>query len=306
MTTPKNLNRSLPLSPGGASTAFRNAPLESAVPASSRLSLCQTSAVIPETFDLQRSGGGMPDQNIAFTGPGGQWLAASSARKIDDLGAMNYPTGINPPSTLLHNGRSAGAKYTYDRSFLLQFLPLLKDKPKWASRLDGYGVERPAKSADNSRLGPGGAGVPNRLKNPRSSKKARTGAGDPSASWDRQLHSKEGPKKSSGAPGSNAGESPRDAQPDTKEVARSAGEEVGSSAAASDTKESTQATQFDTKDANVPTTRARSLGLPAKRMMEFLLTRFERPSPASSQQQISTPKKAKQKAVKSGPVGQKN
>ncbi|KAG8947035.1 hypothetical protein FRC04_011215 [Tulasnella sp. 424] len=80
--------------------------------------------------------------------PGMQCRALASAKRINDLGAVTYPEGIQAPSKKLE-GTILGGRYKYDREFLLQFKLFCRDKPQFSSNLDGLGVERPPPLAES-------------------------------------------------------------------------------------------------------------------------------------------------------------
>ncbi|KAG8924579.1 hypothetical protein FRC01_011322 [Tulasnella sp. 417] len=68
-----------------------------------------------------------------------------SVWRIDDLDRVVYPQGIQRPSAKLDNGRmmpSGKYKHVYNREFLMQFMRVFKEKPEFASNLEGLGVER--------------------------------------------------------------------------------------------------------------------------------------------------------------------
>ncbi|CAH7688681.1 hypothetical protein PPACK8108_LOCUS23679 [Phakopsora pachyrhizi] len=65
--------------------------------------------------------------------------ALSSARKIEDLGQVSYPSNIQSPRLDLNTDAIPG-KFRYDREFLLQFMGLCKDKPAQLPDLDSIGM----------------------------------------------------------------------------------------------------------------------------------------------------------------------
>ncbi|EGN92729.1 hypothetical protein SERLA73DRAFT_190564 [Serpula lacrymans var. lacrymans S7.3] len=52
----------------------------------------------------------------------------ATAQFIQDLGQIKYPDGIKSPEVEL-NVNAKDGKFRYDRDFLLQFMPLCKEKP---------------------------------------------------------------------------------------------------------------------------------------------------------------------------------
>ncbi|KAI0724702.1 hypothetical protein C8Q72DRAFT_786833 [Fomitopsis betulina] len=54
--------------------------------------------------------------------------AVARARPIEDISRVSYPEGIRHPKAELNVGACRG-KYRYDRSFLLQFKEICKERP---------------------------------------------------------------------------------------------------------------------------------------------------------------------------------
>ncbi|CAG8547844.1 9358_t:CDS:10 [Ambispora gerdemannii] len=66
--------------------------------------------------------------------------ALGSARIIDDLNNITYPPNIKSPNPQL-NANAEPGKFKYDRSFLMQFMDVCKDKPDNLPALDAIGME---------------------------------------------------------------------------------------------------------------------------------------------------------------------
>ncbi|KAF0443999.1 ARM repeat-containing protein [Gigaspora margarita] len=72
----------------------------------------------------------------------------SSARLIDDLNSVQYPPHIKSPNP------SIPGKYKYDRSFLMQFMNVCKEKPENLPTLDAIGMDEPKDDKKNARNPP--------------------------------------------------------------------------------------------------------------------------------------------------------
>ncbi|PKC11879.1 eukaryotic initiation factor 4f subunit eIF4g, eIF4e-binding domain-containing protein, partial [Rhizophagus irregularis] len=55
--------------------------------------------------------------------------ALGSARMLDDLSSIQYPQGIKSPNPELNSNAEPG-KFKYDRTFLMQFMTVCKEKPE--------------------------------------------------------------------------------------------------------------------------------------------------------------------------------
>ncbi|KAF4563218.1 hypothetical protein EYR40_007074 [Pleurotus pulmonarius] len=66
--------------------------------------------------------------------------ALATARRIEDLGSVQYPEGIKSPSTEL-NANAQDSKFRYDRDFLLQFMKICTEKPDMLPPLDAIGLQ---------------------------------------------------------------------------------------------------------------------------------------------------------------------
>ncbi|KAF9501394.1 ARM repeat-containing protein [Pleurotus eryngii] len=64
----------------------------------------------------------------------------AAARRIEDLGSVQYPEGIRSPSTEL-NANAQDSKFKYDRDFLLQFMKICTEKPDMLPPLDAIGLQ---------------------------------------------------------------------------------------------------------------------------------------------------------------------
>lgn len=53
--------------------------------------------------------------------------ALSTAKRIEDLSRIEHPSGVFGPIT--NNANAQNGTFFYDRNFLLQFMPICKDKP---------------------------------------------------------------------------------------------------------------------------------------------------------------------------------
>ncbi|KAJ7188713.1 armadillo-type protein [Mycena filopes] len=65
--------------------------------------------------------------------------ALATARIIDDLSRIPYPENIQSPKVEL-NVNAKDGKFSYDRDFLLQFMPICKVKPDMLPPLDAIGI----------------------------------------------------------------------------------------------------------------------------------------------------------------------
>ncbi|KAF8161715.1 eukaryotic translation initiation factor 4G1, eIF4E-binding domain-containing protein, partial [Mycena galopus ATCC 62051] len=63
----------------------------------------------------------------------------ASARIIDDLSRVPYLEHIQRPEVEL-NINARDGKFRYDFEFLLQFMPICKEKPDNLPRLDALGI----------------------------------------------------------------------------------------------------------------------------------------------------------------------
>jgi translation initiation factor 4G len=77
--------------------------------------------------------------------------ALLTARPIDSLDNVVYPSGTHSPKTGLNAHATAG-KFRYDREFLLQFMGVCQGKPDSLPPLDQLGMEK-----DHSSMGRGGS-----------------------------------------------------------------------------------------------------------------------------------------------------
>lgn len=68
-------------------------------------------------------------------------LALKTAKVIEDIRAITYPTGTNAPNSKLNESASNG-KFRYDREFLLQFLNICKEKVPTEASLDILGIDK--------------------------------------------------------------------------------------------------------------------------------------------------------------------
>ncbi|KAF9450122.1 ARM repeat-containing protein [Macrolepiota fuliginosa MF-IS2] len=64
----------------------------------------------------------------------------AAVRAIDDFSQVQYPEGIISPNPQLNSNVENG-KFRYDREFLMQFMPLCKEKPITLPPLDAIGLE---------------------------------------------------------------------------------------------------------------------------------------------------------------------
>ncbi|KAJ7782682.1 ARM repeat-containing protein [Mycena metata] len=67
-------------------------------------------------------------ENVKTNIPGGLPSALATARIIDDLSRVPYPENVKSPKFELNISAKDG-KFRYDRDFLLQFMPICKEKP---------------------------------------------------------------------------------------------------------------------------------------------------------------------------------
>lgn len=86
--------------------------------------------------------------------PSATLKALQSARKLEDLSKVTYPSEYSSPSPALNQNASAGRGFKYDKNFLLQFQSIFKEKPSldWDTRIrdalgDGDSSARPSASA---------------------------------------------------------------------------------------------------------------------------------------------------------------
>ncbi|KZP29680.1 ARM repeat-containing protein [Athelia psychrophila] len=66
--------------------------------------------------------------------------ALATARIIEDIESVQYPEGIMGPKWNL-NANTKNSKFKYDRDFLLQFMPVCKEKPDRLPPLDAIGLQ---------------------------------------------------------------------------------------------------------------------------------------------------------------------
>ncbi|ETN42001.1 uncharacterized protein HMPREF1541_03940 [Cyphellophora europaea CBS 101466] len=110
--------------------------------------------------------------------PSATLKALQSAKKLEDLSKVNYPTDIASPNAALNQNAPADRGFKYDKTFLLQFQSIFKEKPSldWDTRIrDALGEgdsARPSASArtpsglggrqpsNRPSAGPGGFGGP--------------------------------------------------------------------------------------------------------------------------------------------------
>ncbi|PBK74051.1 ARM repeat-containing protein [Armillaria solidipes] len=118
--------------------------------------------------ELPRRRPGPPDLSTTKANiPAPPPSALATARIIDDLGRFPYPEGIKSPRVELNINAKDG-KFIYDRGFLLQFMPVCKEKPESLPALDAIGLEPsdkinyPKKSGRNSQ---GSSAVPPQRQN---------------------------------------------------------------------------------------------------------------------------------------------
>ncbi|CAG8571783.1 3414_t:CDS:2, partial [Cetraspora pellucida] len=77
----------------------------------------------------------------------------SSARIIDDLNSVQYPPNIKSPNPNL-NANAVPGKYKYDRTFLMQFMNVCKEKPENLPALDAIGMDEPKDDKKGARNNP--------------------------------------------------------------------------------------------------------------------------------------------------------
>ncbi|KLT45414.1 hypothetical protein CC85DRAFT_282480 [Cutaneotrichosporon oleaginosum] len=75
--------------------------------------------------------------------------ALSTAKAIDDLGAITYPSSVKPQSAELNANGDPG-KFRYERDFLMQFQTICKDKPDSLPPLEEIGLEADSSSGFGS------------------------------------------------------------------------------------------------------------------------------------------------------------
>lgn len=61
--------------------------------------------------------------------PSATLKSLNSARLLDDLSKVSYPSGFVSPNPALNSNAPADKKFKYDKEFLLQFQPVFKEKP---------------------------------------------------------------------------------------------------------------------------------------------------------------------------------
>ncbi|KAI0042560.1 hypothetical protein FA95DRAFT_1575660 [Auriscalpium vulgare] len=103
--------------------------------------------------------------------------ALATARIIEDINRVNYPSGIKSPRIELNVNAPAG-KFKYDRDFLLQFMAVCKEKPDNLPPLDAIGLEPSEQSSYNmSRGGSGRRNASGSVSTPTGSRSASIGLG---------------------------------------------------------------------------------------------------------------------------------
>ncbi|CAG8570984.1 22012_t:CDS:10 [Dentiscutata erythropus] len=98
-----------------------------------------------ESEEAERNRPGPLDLSRTTSAPAGP---LSSARLIDDLNSVPYPPHIKSPNP------SAPGKYKYDRSFLMQFMNVCKEKPENLPALDAIGMDEAKDDKKNARNPP--------------------------------------------------------------------------------------------------------------------------------------------------------
>lgn len=96
---------------------------------------------VSETASLKRRPGPL-DLSSAMNKPIAAPLpsALATARRIEDIGSIEYPEGIRSPKIELNIDAKQG-KFRYDREFLLQFMAICKEKPESLPPLDAIGLQ---------------------------------------------------------------------------------------------------------------------------------------------------------------------
>ena len=86
--------------------------------------------------------------------PSATLKALHSARKLEDLSSVNYPSDIASPNPALNQNAPPNRGFKYDKTFLLQFQSIFKEKPSldWDVKIrdalgDGESSARPSASA---------------------------------------------------------------------------------------------------------------------------------------------------------------
>ncbi|KAK9315747.1 armadillo-type protein [Lipomyces starkeyi] len=98
-------------------------------------------------------------------------IAIKNAKFIDDINAIAYPSGINPPVSAL-NAKAAPGKFKYDAAFLLQFQTVVTAQPTedWEQRTkslqDSEDGKRPSANRSASGAGRQGPRTPSMPSNP--------------------------------------------------------------------------------------------------------------------------------------------
>ncbi|PIL33544.1 hypothetical protein GSI_04167 [Ganoderma sinense ZZ0214-1] len=87
----------------------------------------------PARLDLQEARKDSVDLEVAFS------ANLTHAQPIQDISAIQYPDGVQRPKDNL-NVNAAPGRFIYDRDFLLQFMPVCKDKPDDLRPLDEIGI----------------------------------------------------------------------------------------------------------------------------------------------------------------------
>ncbi|KAG5647073.1 hypothetical protein DXG03_001443 [Asterophora parasitica] len=117
-------------------TTAQDAPIEAAQEKPKEPLSINTGSLLDKKRPLRLDLSGTKSGEIAAPLPS----ALSTARHIEDLGAVSYPEGIESPAHELNKDAKPG-KFRYDRGFLLQFMERCKDKPDNLPPLDAIGLE---------------------------------------------------------------------------------------------------------------------------------------------------------------------
>ncbi|CAO1637709.1 unnamed protein product [Sympodiomycopsis kandeliae] len=107
------------------------------------------------------AGAAAPAAATAETPVSAASASLGSARFIDDLNKVTYPTSVQSPKKELNQSAEPG-KFRYDRDFLLQFMGVYSEKPQDMPALASIGMEQGQMGAGGGRAGSGrrASGIP--------------------------------------------------------------------------------------------------------------------------------------------------
>ncbi|WVQ80835.1 hypothetical protein IAT38_002942 [Cryptococcus sp. DSM 104549] len=116
-------------------TPIGSPALGAGLPAKPVAAITSAKRVAPSALDLKAS-----SPSLSNDVPTASISALGSARPIDDLASINYPSTLKSPNPQLNVGAEPG-KFRYDRDFLMQFMNVCREKPESLPPLEEIGLE---------------------------------------------------------------------------------------------------------------------------------------------------------------------